>query len=166
MGRKKTLGIVVTAVVIGLLMSFELGVVADLDAHAPVQFIGTIESGEIYTLLTNEFGGSTIYMSDDRYNVVTTEDMVSFLDRDKTNERTYVPEVYDCENFAFTLISNLSVSEWNGIMVGIAFMARENDTNHACNLFVDNEMGVWFIEAETDAVFKMPEGWDPYLIVL
>ena len=74
--------------------------------------------------------------------------MQEFLKEDKTDLFKYLPEWFDCDDFSFRLMGQLSIPGWSDIAFGIA-----TSTVHAYNCVVasDNgKLGVYIIEPQTD----------------
>ena len=88
------------------------------------------------------------------FEVPTRESMEEFLDYDWTNEREYIIQKYDCEQFAFSLVSALGEKyAVNGIGIVIDWSSR-----HAYNIYVDPETrDVHLIEPQTDELMEVGE---------
>lgn len=95
-----------------------------------------------------------IYLSDSTYYLCSEDDIKSFLDMDSTNKETYIAEEFDCDDFSYRLIGQLSVPEWSGIAFGIVWTDL-----HALNCFIDTNGKFWFIEPQTDAIQEILDDW-------
>jgi len=76
----------------------------------------------------------------------------------------YVPELYDCDDFAFRLWGQInSLPEWAGLSLGIIWFS---EPAHAMNIFVDIDGTVWLIEPQNDGMIERPPDCEAYLIVI
>jgi len=121
--------------------------------------VGEIGSGKLHQLLKEKLKGyvwfiSTtpkIYLVDRKYQLVTKEDMVKFLEDDKTDLEQYIADYHDCDDFAWALLGAVNVGSWSGIAFGFAF-----SRNHAFNVFTDGK-DVYIIEPQRDYIWKVSE---------
>lgn len=125
-----------------------------------------IDHTEILTLLKAEFGEEChIYLSDIDYNTVTKQELQRFLKNDKTNYNKYVADVFDCDDFSYRLLGEITIGAWCDIPFGILWVDTPNG-GHAVNVFVDKSRSVWIVEPANDNIFKLPDDWTPGLVVL
>lgn len=95
-----------------------------------------------------------IYLSDSKYWLCSTADIVDVLNMDATNKDPYMSEEHDCDDFSYRLMGQLSTIEWSGIAFGIVW------TNlHALNCFIDDRGKFWFIEPQTDVLKETLDSW-------
>ena len=80
--------------------------------------------------------------------------MQAFLAYDQTEKLSYVGELYDCDDFAYRLMGNLSVPPWAETASGI--ICTES---HAFNCFIDSDGKLWYIEPQTDTIY---DTWQSY----
>jgi len=136
-------------------------------SHPKAQIIRKVDSGTISRLL-NKLGASSPHISDSEFGLITKEDLELFLGKDLINAKKYIPETYDCDDFSFELSG--AVTRWMpSIPFGIVWVHWYEDRTykgHALNIFIDNELGVWFVEPQTDSLFKKPGNWIIDLVVL
>ena len=120
---------------------------------------------EIYCLLQDIFSDASIYMSDDRYDYVNKNKLLTFLAGDKTNLATYIPEDYDCDDFSFRLMGqfHLQGSGFEDKAIGIIWLQQPA---HALNVCVTKERKVLLIEPQTDKVYVRPEDYIGQLVVM
>ena len=95
-----------------------------------------------------------VYISDNVYMLCSKADIDRFLAFDSTNKEVYVSESHDCDDFSYRLMGQLSDSVWSGIAFGIIWTDA-----HAFNIMVDDQMQVWYIEPQSDAVKMSIEDW-------
>jgi len=106
-------------------------------------------------MIREKFPEAEIYLSDITYLLCGKKDVKRFLEADETDRRTYVKSHYDCDDFAYRLMGQFSVSGWSHLAFGIVWT-----TNHAMNCFVDENMTFWFIEPQNDKLYReIPEGF-------
>ena len=95
-----------------------------------------------------------IYISDSTYWLCSQADITQFLALDLTNKEPYVKQEFDCDDFSYRLMGQLSTPEWAGIAFGIIW------TNlHAMNCFIDDTGKFWFVEPQTDALKDTLDAW-------
>lgn len=90
-----------------------------------------------------------IHIPDKHMDLVNDSDAEEFLKQDSTNRKVYVPERFDCDDFARNVYNHarnygLKVKKKNWCW-GEIWTA-----NHALNLYVNQDMKVVFIECQTD----------------
>ena len=100
-------------------------------------------------VLMDRFPHADIFLSDTVYRLCDTADMEEFLAEDRTDVYKYRKESYDCDDFAYRLMGQLSVPGWADLAFGIVWTDQ-----HALNVFVDEDKEVWFIEPQSDAIFE------------
>lgn len=87
------------------------------------------------------------FLLDKNYKSCNISDFKKLLEKDFTNWKI-AHKNYDCDNFAFKLCSNLK-SKYPMLAVGIVI-----STNHAFNVFVDNNGIAWYIEPQDDKIYS------------
>ncbi|MFA5400150.1 MAG: hypothetical protein WC169_09940 [Dehalococcoidia bacterium] len=81
---------------------------------------------------------------------VSYEEVVEFLEMDKTDEIKYVDDVFDCVSYAKQVRDNANAK---GIKCGVVILDLHNDTEimgHAINVFDTNDSGLVFVSPQTD----------------
>jgi hypothetical protein len=125
-----------------------------------------ITHGEVLTILRSEFGEKCgIYLSDINYRTCDIKEIERFMKLDDTDKYKYVPCFFDCDNYSFRLMGNLSVPGWSDLTFGIFWCGTPNG-GHALNCFVDVERTVWIIEPQNNTVFRLPDDWTPWLVIV
>jgi hypothetical protein len=108
--------------------------------------------------------GDRLYLSDSRYLLLPPDEVGKLLNWDATDGFVYVPELYDCDDFAFRLWGQInSLPEWAGLSLGIIWFS---EPAHAMNIFVDIDGTVWLIEPQNDGMIQRPPDCEAYLIVI
>ena len=113
----------------------------------------SITNSGLRALLKGRFPGAQIWLSDGDYKLCSPEYIDTILELDDSNKREYVVTTYDCDDFAYRLMGQLSVPEYSDLAFGIVWTDK-----HAMNVFVDNTKQVWFIEPQTDGRFQEISG--------
>lgn len=88
------------------------------------------------------------YIVDNKYKSTNLKDFKRLLLSDFTEFKLYIPDYYDCDNFAFKLRDNIK-KRFPSFAIGIVF-----SSGHAFNVFVDCLGNAWFIEPQSDKVFS------------
>lgn len=102
---------------------------------------------------TTRCPSSKIFISDRHIDLCTDEEIKSFLTKDSTERKSYIPELFDCEQFSFRLFCNAKeyfADKGKNCAFGIIWT-----TNHALCLFVNQEMEVRYIEPQNDQIVSI-----------
>jgi len=106
----------------------------------------------IQKLLKDAFGEKcTLFLVDGKYRIPTLENFKKFLKEDKTDLFRYISEEFDCDDFSFRLMGQVSYPGWSDIAFGIA-----TSMTHAYNCIVAEDEGqnrVYLVEPQNDEVF-------------
>lgn len=116
-------------------------------------------------LLNATFPSAGKYLSDSKYKTTTIQELKRFLDWDKTSEKTYISEWFDCDDFSSVLNGTINIPEWYYLPFGIMWTDTPQG-GHAVNIFIDNMSEIWIVEPQNDSCFKLPSDWNPYLIII
>ena len=120
----------------------------------PPTLRGEITMAELRNLITLNFTGAQVFLSDSVKYLCDLKDIKTFLAQDKTNRRTYKKDKYDCDDFAYRLMGQFSVEGWAEITKGIIW----TDT-HALLGCIDVNRDFWFIEPQSDTIKSNLEPW-------
>ena len=121
---------------------------------------------EVLSILRSEFGDETaIFLSDTKYKTITKNDLGKILKIDDTDKQRYIPTFYDCDDFSFRLMGQLSIGDEASLPFGIIWVKTPKG-GHALNIFIDDKREVWLVEPQEDLIFKMPENWKAYLVIM
>lgn len=90
-----------------------------------------------------------IFIPDKHLDLVDDFDAKTLLGQDRTNREAYVPERFNCDDFARNVYNNarnyglkIKKKNWCWAEIWVA--------GHALNLYVNQDMKVVFIETQTD----------------
>lgn len=132
---------------------------------SPPNYLEDMDYTEVMTLLQSEFSNATILLADNDYKTTTKSELERFLAHDITDQWQYVSEFYDCDDFSFSVMGQLSNPDWGALTFGILWTNVPGGA-HAVNCFIDNNREVWIIEPQNDAFYKLPGDWTPFLVIM
>jgi len=120
-----------------------------------------ISHNEVYDIVSRVFPRAKIYLSDQKYKLISVGKLKEFLAQDKTDEMKYKAERFDCDNFSYRLMGY--IQDWNAdLAFGIIWITGKN-YSHALNCFISNERKFYLVEPQSDAVYepnnKKYKGW-------
>jgi len=124
-----------------------------------------LDSSEVLTILKAEFPKALILLSDEAYKTTTKSELERFLKEDIVDKWKYTSTYFDCDDFSFALMGNLSNPDWGCLTFGILWTSVPNGA-HAVNCFISNSGKVYIVEPQNDDVFKLPDNWEPYLVMM
>ena len=114
-----------------------------------------VDSSYVYGILKAVMPSAThIYISDNLYWLCSEDDIKNFLSIDATNKGKFIDDEYDCDDFSYRLMGQLSTPEWSGIAFGVVW----SDT-HALNCFISDTGEFYFLEPQSDMLQKALEPW-------
>ena len=126
-----------------------------------------LDINEVYTVLTAELGDKcAIFLSDSYYETTTKDKLQKFLKLDNTDQYEYKKEIFDCDDFSYRLVGNLSIPGWASLPFGILWTYLPNGSGHALNIFIDTDSEVWIVEPQNDNIYKMPKNWKPIIVMM
>jgi len=108
-----------------------------------------IAFADLHKILRGITQSAPIHLSDRNYLLCNKADIKAFLATDTTNRNTYVQEKFDCDDFAYRLMGQMSVPYWSDLAFGILW----TDT-HALNCFIDEAGEFYLVEPQTDEITK------------
>ena len=98
--------------------------------------------------------GMEIFALDNKYQVTTQKDMKKIIDWDWTDNKKYVAEKYDCDNFAFSFKAMVDKRfGLNGVGLVIDYSG-----GHAYNIVVFQDGSVKIFEPQSDRWPKVGRG--------
>ena len=111
--------------------------------------IGKKKQPTLKSLIKKATHCRNIYIPDKHMDLVNERDAKEFLEQDHIDHGSYIPELWDCDDFARNLHNNarnygLKVKKLNWCWANI-WIRR-----HALNLYVTEDFKVVFIEPQTD----------------
>ena len=102
-----------------------------------------------------------IVLEDDAYYCPPKSDVTRLLRENSTNRKKYAPDIYDCDDFAFTLKYCFIKDAYRnkerryphcfGIIMGGKL---DGDEPHAINLVITNKLKLFLVDPQTDRIFK------------
>jgi len=105
-----------------------------------------------------------IWFADRTYYYINIEKMKELIEYDWTDEKKYLKDVYDCDDFALTFKSHI-IERFHLNNVGLARSIEITDIKtgepkgyHRANIFIadeNNVMKLWFLEPQTDKVVEV-----------
>lgn len=84
----------------------------------------------------------------------TYQEVIDFIQADDTNLNPYIPEKYECSNYAFDVVRNA----WKHSLFASPVIIRFKNAGHVIVAFNTSDRGIVFIEPETDMVVKLKQG--------
>lgn len=127
--------------------------------------MGKKKQPTLRSLLRKQTGISyrNIYVSDKYIDLISDEDMDTFLKLDKSNELPWKPEIFDCDDISRVFLNSAKIwfyKEKNiNAAVGWIWTAR-----HAFNFYINQALKIVFIEPSTDQIVQIHSR--PKLIIL
>lgn len=121
--------------------------------------------GFIYgNTVKNKLGCDDTYISDNKYDLISLDDMKQIINLHRFSEMTYISEKRDCDDFSFSLMG-LIRKLLPGVCFGIVWVEIDQ-YKHAVNFFVDDERDVYFVEPQSNQIFRKPHNWKPYFVLI
>jgi len=120
---------------------------------------------DVRNVLKNAFGDVDIHLVDRKYELCPKSEIERFLKADSIDLNFYVSEYHDCDDFSFELMGAMNKPGWSGLAFGI-MSTHVPDGSHAVNCFVDSNFEAWIVEPQNDKIFKKPDDWTPYFILM
>ena len=128
-------------------------------------------STEIVKLFDNpepespEIKVSDLHITDREFKLVDIEHLREFLLENPVSERPYIKEKHDCDDFAYILQGD--ITRWDpDLAFGIIHGRTQSGASHAWNVCIGTDEQIWFIEPQTDGVWKPEGSWKIYLVVM
>ena len=111
----------------------------------------TIRYDVLADLLEKELGDSAvIIVLDATYTLIDENKLREALRADKTSESTYIPNSFDCDDFAFVLWRNLT-GRYGLIALGVIIISF-GDKSHVANFFIDEDLEFHYLEPQSDLI--------------
>lgn len=120
---------------------------------------------DLQMIVRAEFPDAQIYLSDSYYKTTTLDELRRFLEWDKTDERTYTSEWFDCDDFSTVLTGDVNIPGWEWLPFGMLW-TETGTGGHAVNVFIDDKSEIYIVEPQNDQIFKCPGDWKPYLVII
>lgn len=115
-----------------------------------------IDSNKVLEIILNTFGKDYYYhilISDERYRLMERKQLEELLKKDKTDQYQYIPEDFDCNNFAEVLDGNIDELTYpQGYAFGQLWFYT-NEFGHAINFAILEDESLVLIEPQNDEIF-------------
>lgn len=96
--------------------------------------------------------------ADSDYKLVNIEKLKLFITKNNLARYNYIKTKRDCDDFSYMLQGD--VTHWDSdLAFGIIWGYKPNGYGHAWNWCMSTEKEIWFIEPQTNKVFKPKEIW-------
>lgn len=117
---------------------------------------------ELEDLILKTFGSNYSYhilLSDEKYRIITKQEMMKLLREDDTDTLNYRHIYADCDDFADVLLGSLTRRTWvQGFAIGeLWYINTEKRFGHAVNLFCDGSK-IWIVEPQNDSIIEWGTG--------
>lgn len=108
---------------------------------------------------------SDLHVTDRSFKLVDINHLQGFLLENPVSDRKYVRERHDCDDFAYVLQGD--VTRWDSdLAFGIIHGRDESGATHAWNVCIGLDHKVYFVEPQTDRVWKVEGFWKIWLVVM
>lgn len=109
--------------------------------------IGKITIEELADIFITKLGIPSTF-SDMWFSTTTLEEAFKFVQATNVYNRTYQPEIYDCDNFSMALLGYWNQSFYS-FPFGYAIGGSDGKQTHEFNIFVDEKKDVYIVEPQT-----------------
>jgi len=114
-------------------------------------------------------GAKNIFISDDCYNIIYTEDLIELIKLHRFADLKFVKSYRDCDDYSFSM-AGIMKKLVPGICLGIVWadfiVDGLNDFKHAFNFFINEKGVVMYIEPQSNKIFTPTKRIRPYLFIL
>ncbi len=94
-----------------------------------------------------------LWLSDGAAVLINDADMKNFLENNPVNNRKYITEYHDCDDYSFELMGDVSDIFPQGAF-GMVWGNRLGDgAAHAWNFYINQDKQVKYVEPQTDKIF-------------
>jgi len=137
----------------------------------PPKIMNEMSSDSIYKKIKEELTQKPLLLKlyDTKYKSTTIDEIDRFLTWSFVDKNLYIPEFFDCDNFAIGLFGEIrNKPKWSALPFGLCSVDRQDGTAHAVNIFIDLNYEMWYIEPQNDKIYKIEEKkeWKPYFILI
>ena len=109
---------------------------------------GKITSSEVMNILKNYTNASNIRISDNYFTITDLKTMKNIINFSPIKFRKYQTEIYDCDDYSFGFMGLMRFIIPN-FAVGIVWTH-----NHALNFCIIQNKELYFIEPQTNEIYK------------
>ena len=108
---------------------------------------------------------SDLHLTDRTFKLVDINYLKGFLKENSVSERKYITEQHDCDDFSYILQGD--ITRWDpDLAFGIIHGKTLEGYAHAWNICIGTDKCVWFIEPQTDRVWRPREDYKIWLVVM
>jgi len=119
----------------------------------------------VYLKLTWALKTPFILLLDNKYKTIPLTVLKSFYATKMLSDK-YIPEFYDCDDYAWILKAAANYEEINGLGFVIGWVKWTHlHRLHCWNVALCDE-GVWQIEPQNTKIFRKAKGYKPLLIII
>lgn len=124
-----------------------------------------IQNKDVRYLLKKQFPNAEIYLSDHRYGLITKEECINILLKDKTNTKKYISESHDCDDFSFILQGIFADYD---VPFGILWISKPYA--HGLNVVIlkdkKERWKVWCVEPQNDRIYSPTSDYVAQMIIM
>ena len=103
--------------------------------------------------------------ADASYKLVNIDNLKLFVAKNNLSKLVYEPEKLDCDDFSFILQGD--ISRWDSdLAVGIVWGVTPHGQGHAWMWAIGTDRQLWFIESQSNHVFKPEKLWKITLLLM
>ena len=93
------------------------------------------------------------WISDGVFECIITSNLRTFLINDRVSKRIYKQESFDCDDYSYSLMGNITQWYPEG-SIGIIWGLNKYGEPHAWNFFINEDKQIMFIEPQNDMIFS------------
>lgn len=130
--------------------------------------VGRVTAQEVRTILENDSGielKTSFNNADASYKCVDIDKLKLFVAKNNLARLTYEKEKLDCDDFSFILQGDVSKYD-SDLAFGIVWGVTPQGQGHAWNFALGTDRELWFIEGQTNCVFKPKKLWKITLLIM
>ena len=106
-----------------------------------------------------------LYITDKTFKLVDIDHLKEYLNENSVSENKYVKEIYDCDDFSYVLQGD--ITRWDSdLAFGIIHGKTIDGCSHSWNVCIGTDNKIWFIEPQTDKIWKPKVNYKIYLILM
>lgn len=108
----------------------------------------TIDKAALKKVIKDTTAASHVFLSDRTFQTCPLSELKRFLKANKTDLFNYEAEEFDCDDFSYRLMGQMSVPGWSHLCFGICWTKK-----HAFNVFYDGT-DIYVVEPQNDLIIK------------
>lgn len=124
----------------------------------------------LHKALKRDLNPEHIFIADKEYKSYPMNRMKWLLSLDKIDKRIYIPEVFDCDDYAAALYGRMKERHGN-VTVGLSWVFWKKDdghfAGHAVNVYYCHQYDItYIIEPQNDKIFMKPDNWKILFVII